>query len=149
MNSVKRTDWISLGANLGVIVGLIILIIEINQANQLAETQAYAYRLDQMQQAQVAFAESDYLSEIELKVSNDGLQALSPLELSKFRRWHTSVMLRMESHYYHYEQGFLDQETGQVVLNAAADSLELWKQLDVRFSSKRFQRLVEEVAASR
>ena len=149
MNSGRKTDWISLVANFGVVVGLMILIIEVNQANKLAETQAYALRLDQMQQAQVDFAESEYLPQIELKVLTDGVQSLSALELSKFRRWHTSVMLRMESHYYHYEQGYLDEETGQVVLDSAADSLELWKQLDVEILNKRFQRLVEETAAAR
>ena len=55
----------------------------------------------------------------------------------------------MESHYYQYEQGYLDEETGQVVLDSAADSLELWKQLDVEMLNKRFQRLVEETAAAR
>jgi len=125
--TVSLNDRMTLIANLGVVVGLVIFIIEISQANKLAENQAYTLRLDQMQQAQVTFAESDDLPQIELKVLNDGLHSLSDLERSRFRRWHTSVMLRMQSHYYHYEQGYLDDETGQTVLNAAANSLTLWK----------------------
>jgi hypothetical protein len=147
--TASLNDRLTLTANLGVVVGLAILIVELNQANQLAESQAHVLRLDQMQQAQVAFAESDELPQIELKALNDGVQLLSDLERSKFRRWHTSVMLRMQSHYYHYEQGYLDDETGQEVLNAAADSLALWKQFDVKISNKRFLRVVEEVAAAR
>jgi hypothetical protein len=147
--TASLNDRLNLIANLGVVVGLAILILEINQANRLAETQAHVLRLDQMQQAQVTFAESDELPQIELKAFNEGVQSLSDLERSKFRRWHTSVMLRMQSHYHHYEQGYLDDETGQEVLNSAANSLALWKQLDIQILDKGFQRVVEDAAAAR
>lgn len=86
MATVSLNDRMTLIANLGVVVGLVILIIEISQANKLAENQAYTLRLDQMQQAQVTFAESDDLPQIELTVLNDGLHSLSDLERSRFRR---------------------------------------------------------------
>ena len=84
MATVSLNDRMTLIANLGVVVGLVILIIEISQAKKLAENQAYTLRLDQMQQAQVTFAESDDLPQIELKVLNDGLHSLSDLERSRF-----------------------------------------------------------------
>ena len=86
MATVSLNDRMTLIANLGVVVGLVILIIEISQTNKLAENQAYTLRLDQMQQAQVTFAESDDLPQIELTVLNDGLHSLSDLERSRFRR---------------------------------------------------------------
>jgi hypothetical protein len=141
-------DRLTLIGNLGVVIGLAILIIEVNQANRLAETQAVAFRLDQMQHAQLAFSESDYLPQIELKYLAEGVQSLSALEIARLARWEESVMLRMESHYYHYQQGYIDRETGEQVLRAAARRLERWKALSVEINNKQFLRLVEEAAAN-
>jgi hypothetical protein len=91
-------DRLTLIGNLGVVIGLAILIIEVNQANRLAETQAVAFRLDQMQHAQLAFSESDYLPQIELKYLAEGVQSLSALEIARLARWEESVSLRMQSH---------------------------------------------------
>ena len=148
MDSRQLNERLSLLANLGVVVGLAILILEINSANKLAETQAVALRLEQMQQAQLSFAESDYLPQIRLKAISEGVQSLSKLEQSRLRRWETSVALRMESHYYHYEQGYLDEETGELILSSAARRLKNWKDLDVELLNQRFKRLVEETAAN-
>ena len=146
MDTRILNDRLTLIANLGIVVGLAILIIEVNQANKLAETQAVALRLDQMQEAQRAFGESNYLPEIELKYLAEGMQSLSALEIARLRRWDEAVMLRMQSHYYHYQQGYLDQETGEQVLQAAARRLERWKALGVEIENQLFKRLVEEAA---
>jgi len=148
MDSRQLNERLSLFANLGVVAGLAILILEINSANKLAETQAVALRLEQMQQAQLSFAESDYLPQIRLKAVSGGVQSLSELEQSRLRRWETSVALRMESHYFHYEQGYLDEETGAVILSSAASKVKIWKDLDVELLNQRFKRLVEEAAAN-
>ena len=149
MATSSTNERLSLIANLGVLAGLVILILEVNQANKLAETQAYVGRLDQMQQARLSFAESEFLPDLDLKAANDGVQSLSEAERIRLREWYRSVLLRMESHYYYYEQGYLDAETGKIVLESAADTLEIWRELDVNFLDGRFKRLVEEAAAAR
>jgi hypothetical protein len=141
-------DRLTLIGNFGVLIGLAILIIEVNQANSLAETQAVALRLDQMQHAKLAFSESDYLPQIEMKYLAEGMQSLSALEIVRLGYWEESVMLRMQSHYYHYLQGYLDRETGEQVLHSAGSRLERWKALGVEINNKRFKRLVEEAAAN-
>jgi hypothetical protein len=141
-------DRLTLSANIGVVVGLAILIIEISQANRLAETEAFVHRLDQMQQANLVFGESEYLPQIELKYRSEGVQSLSELERLRLQRWHTSVMLRMQGHHYQYSQGYLDQETGARVLKAAVQSLEEWNELGVVIENHDFRRLVEEAAAN-
>ena len=147
MNSSTLNDRLTLMANLGVVIGLAILIIEISQANKLAETEAFVLRLDQMQQANLVFGESEYLPQIELKYRSEGVQSLSELERLRLHRWETSVMLRMQGHYYQYQQGYLDQETGDRVLIAAVSQLKRWDELGVVIENKNFRRLVEEAAA--
>lgn len=148
MATASTNERLSLIANLGVLVGLVILILEVSQANKLAETQAYVGRLDQMQQARLIFAESEYLPDLDLKATDEGVQSLSEVERIRLREWYQSVLHRMESHYYYYEQGYLDAETGKIVLDSAADSLEIWRDLEVNFLNRRFERLVEEAAAA-
>jgi hypothetical protein len=147
MNDTKKIEWVSLIANLAILVGLVVLIIELSAANKLAETQAVALQLDQMQQAQLWFAETSDMPEIELKVISDGVQSLSPVERSKFRRWNRSRMLLMQSHYYHYEQGYLDDESGQEVLAVAARLMVTWEELGLEIGDKNFRDAVEAAAS--
>lgn len=140
-------DRLSLIANLGVVIGLAVLIVEINQTNKLAETDAYVLRLDQMQQAQLAFGESEYLPQIQLKYRSEGVQSLSALETQRLFRWETSVMLRMQGQYFQHTQGYLDQETGDRILLAAANRLQSWNELNVEIANPEFGRLVEQAAA--
>ena len=147
MSDAKKIEWVSLIANLAVLAGLVVLIIELNEANKLAETQAVAFRLDQMQQAHLWFAESDDLPRIELKANSDGVQSLSPIERSRFWHWHRSVQLRMQSHYYHYEKGYLDDESGQIVPAAAAANREVWDELGLPNTDKSFQDAIEAAAS--
>jgi hypothetical protein len=149
MDSSHQEKWVPVVANIGVIIGIAVLVYELNQTNRLAETQAEALRLDQIQLAQLAFAESDYLPQISLKAENEGVDSLPAIERSRLRHWHYSVMLRMENHYMHFERGYLDEETGQAILNAASRSLKIWRELDVVLPNKKFEEIVEETADSK
>ena len=148
MDGSKLNERLSLLANLGVVVGLAVLIVEISQANKLAETEAFVLRLDQMQQARLAFGESEYLPQIALKYRSEGVQSLSELEKDRLTRWEESVMLRMQGHHYQAQQGYLDQETGDRILNAAVSSMKKWGELGVEIENEAFRRLIEEAAAN-
>ena len=148
---MKKPDFaqvITICANIGVIASILFLALEINQANKLAETQAQIFRLDQMQQASVSIAESQYLPEIVIKAQTEGFQSLSPTERLRLRSWENSVALRMQGHYYQYQQGYVDTETANLILRAAVDNLEDWAELGVEISDPEFRRIVE-AAASR
>ncbi len=67
MNTEKLNVRLSLVANLGVVVGLALLIYEVHQATKLAETEAFVHRLSEIQQAYVEFATSDYLPAVRVK----------------------------------------------------------------------------------
>lgn len=146
---MKKPDFaqsISIFANIGVITSIIFLALQVNQANKLAETQAQIFRLDQMQQASVSIAESQYLPEILVKVQAEGFQSLSPTERLRLSSWENSVALRMQGHYYQYQQGYVDAETANIILRAAVDNLADWAELDVEISDPEFRRIVEAAA---
>ncbi len=129
MNLRGPVEWISLFANVGVVIGLGILIYEVRLSTKLAEVEAALGRFNQMQQAQVEIANSDYLPLITVKLESDGLESLSPVELERLFWWENSVKLRMTSQYFQYQQGLLDQESADNVVAAAVARLELWRDL--------------------
>ena len=129
MDRGKLTEWFGLLTNIGVVIGLGILIYEVSLSTKLAEVEAHMGRLNQMQQAQLEFASSDYLPPITVKLNSDGLESLSPVELERLRWWENSVKLRMTSQYFQYQRGLLDQESADNVVAGAVARLGLWREL--------------------
>ena len=129
MKIEKPAEWISLIANIGVVIGLGILIYEVRLATNLAEVEAVMSRLNQMQQSQLEYAMSDHLPPITTKLESDGLESLSPVERERLWWWENSIKLRMASQYFQYEQGLLDQEAADNVVASATARLELWRDL--------------------
>ena len=92
----------------GIIGSLIFIGLELRQNQKLAMTNAYQTRLSEMQQAMVNLALSKDLEAIMVKLKLEGADALTEAELFRARTWAKGVQWRMESQYYQYKQGFLD-----------------------------------------
>jgi hypothetical protein len=120
MDSERLNSWLAVLANFGVVIGLAVLIYELRESQNLAETDAAVRRLDQMQLAQVAMATSDTLAAIKVKAYLEGVHALSDVERYKLTSWEFSVMLRMRGQYTQYIRGYLDEETANGIVIAAA-----------------------------
>ena len=130
MNLDRLNSWLALLANLGVVAGLIALVAELNYSSRLAETEAYQYRINEMQQANIEIAISSDLSQLIEKFESEGVGSLSPSELRRVRAWETGVQLRMQGQYFQYQQGFLDKEIVDRTINSVANSrFELWEDL--------------------
>ena len=130
MGSDKLNSWLSLLANLGVVAGLAILIVEINQTNNLAEAEAAQSRSDQIMQAQKDYALSEYIPEITTKYLENGIGALSAAEISRLKAWENARRIRMSSQYRQYLRGYLDRETAdRTVQDAALTFAEVWDDL--------------------
>ncbi len=143
MASGKFVERITLVANVGVVIGLGILIYEVNLSTKLAVVEAHTSRLSQMEQAHMEFASSDFLPRISVKLQDDGIDSLTREELERFRFWEGSVRLRMASQYFLYQQGLLDQETADQIVAAAAARYKRWQQLDVITGPIDFESAVE------
>ena len=146
MNSEKLNRWLTLLANIGVVIGLALLIYEVRQSQNLAETEAAVRRLDQMQVAQVEIATSELLAAIRVKALSEGVDSLTSVEHYKLSRWESSVRLRMRSQYIEYVRGYLDQETADFIVKAAANSLPYWEELGYELGDREFDQAIKEAA---
>jgi len=142
MNSDKLNSWLALLANVGVVFGLLLLVYELREAQHFAETQAAVQRFDQMQLAQTEMAMSESLGRIRVKAKSDGVHALTPEELYRLQRWEQSVALRMISQYIQYTRGYLDEETAENIVRAAAANLPYWEDLGVVLVDNQFGQAV-------
>jgi hypothetical protein len=118
-------------ANLGVLIGIALLIFELRQAQHLAETDSAVRRLENIQAAQVQLALSDTFPEIRVKAQVEGVESLTPAELSRVRAWELAVINRLQSYFVQYERGYLDESTAQGFIEFAAGKLDYWEELGV------------------
>jgi len=146
LNSEKLNRWLTLLANIGVVIGLALLIYEFRQSQNLAETEAAVRRLDQMQLAQVEIATSELLAAIRVKALSEGVESLTSVELYKLRRWENSVRLRMRSQYIEYVRGYLDQDTANRVVVAAVNWLPYWEELGYELGDNDFEQAIKKAA---
>ena len=127
-------------------IGLALLIYEVRQSQHLAETEAAVRRLDQMQVAQVEMATSEFLAAIRVKALSEGVESLTPTELYKLRQWEHSVRLRMRSQYIEYVRGYLDQDTANVIVEAAVNLLPYWEELGYEIGDNDFEQAIRKAA---
>ena len=146
MNSENLNRWLTLLANIGVVIGLALLIYEVRQSQNLAETEAAVRRLDQMQVAQVEIATSELLAAIRVKARSEGVESLSSVELYKLRNWESSVRLRMRSQYTEYVRGYTDQDTANSIVEAAVNWLPYWEELGYELGDREFDQAIRDAA---
>ena len=148
MDSNKLNNWLTLGANVGVLIGLALLVYELRQAQHLAETESAVRRLEQIQAAQTQMALSDTLPAIRVKAQTSGAKSLTPVELFRLQYWERAVINRMSSQYILYERGYLDDRTAQQFVQTAANWLPYWEDLglDIEVADSSFASAVREAA---
>ena len=146
MDTDKLNSWLTLGANIGVVIGLAILIYEIRVAQHLAETQALVRRADQIQEAQVQIVMSDSLAAIRVKALADGVQTLTDVEKYRLQMWEAAVRNRMTSQYVEFVRGYTDEATGNNIVEAAAEFLPYWEELGFQLGVSEFERAIREAA---
>jgi hypothetical protein len=146
LNSDKLNNWLTLLANVGVVIGLALLIYELRQSQDLAETNAAVRRYDQIQLAQVAMATSESLAAIKVKALSDGVESLTAVELYRLQRWENSVRLRMRGNYTEYVRGYLDQDTANGFVEVAVNLLPYWEELGFDLGNNEFDQAIRKAA---
>ena len=147
MKSESLNSWLAIAANFGVVLGLVILIFEVNQASRIAIAEANLNRADVVSQALVEYAVSEDLARIDVKATEHGIETLTPVERSRLANWEAAKILRAESQYLQYSQGLLDEdfyENGFVVV--VKQSLSRWDKLGVLAATgSSFRNAIEEI----
>jgi hypothetical protein len=129
MENEAVNRWLNLGANVGVLLGLILLIIEVRHAIDLSESDAYRNRGTEIQQAFQQLALSPDLGAIAVKARDGGSASLTKVEFVRWSAWIQAAALRMQNQFNDYELGYLDEASYQAMLRAAARSYALWREL--------------------
>jgi hypothetical protein len=146
LNSDQANKWLTLLANFGVVIGLALLIYELRLSQNLAETEASVRRLDQMQMTQVIMATDDVIVPLREKAIAEGVESLSLIEFRRLQAWEYAVRLRMRSQYIEYVNGFLDEETADIIVRDAARVVPYWESLGYEFGNTAFDQAVREAA---
>ena len=129
MNTEKLNTWLTLVANLGVVLGLVFLGIEIQQSRISTEASNYQARSTEIQEANQNFALSDHLPEIYDKLDREGLESLDSIQIRRIRAWEAAKIGRMASQIQQSNLGFLDEDLRNEILSVAASNLPLWESL--------------------
>jgi len=117
------------------LVGSLIFVgLELRQSQKLARVDAYQTRLTEMQESQRALALSGTVALTDLisKYQSEGVEALSNAEYLRIRAWYRGTQIRMESQFYQWEQGFLEDSAIEATLSAISEGAYAnWEALDL------------------
>ena len=136
-DSVKK--WMSLGANLGVVIGLFLLILELNQNSDLARAQIHQARSDAQVSRLEDRADTEHLAPLLEKMQLFGgfenlssIDEFTPEELFRYRVFLQARHQDYDNLFYQYQQGYIDEEYYQsLVSNAIRLFSPWWDKLEI------------------
>ncbi len=110
MDTDRLNRWLTLGANLGVLTGIILIIIELNQNADLMRAQMVQSRADNLVNSYEVRMHSDYWPEIASKQRaagsyEDWIDTLTPNEYERVRYLYFREINDIRSQYYMYHEG--------------------------------------------
>jgi hypothetical protein len=107
MNSDNLNKWLSLGANLGVLVGLIVVVLELQQTQIVMSAESSMQRA-QMSRENASMAARNNIAEIETKLAAG--QELTPEEERNASEFAGNLLRHYEVMHYQNQIGVLDEE---------------------------------------
>jgi hypothetical protein len=121
MQSNKLDRWLTIGTNISVLIGIILLIVEIDQNNELVRIQIEQARSDTYVAWQREVASGDHVAPLFAKLevkdgglfSNLDLTQLDPVEMERIRAVAAARFYDYETLYAQYERGFVSEEYWQ------------------------------------
>jgi hypothetical protein len=138
MTTERLNDWLTLLANVGVVIGLVVIIFEVRESNLQTTSATTMARYTEIETSNRDFALSDFLPAIYAQIEATGVESLDTEQLLRVRSWEMARILRMESQYVQYEAGYLPESSYQTMLDAARELEPFWKELGVQSRSPVF-----------
>ena len=148
----KLNQWLILCSNLGVLVGIVFLAVEINQSTTVARSSARQAIAEKVADRAILALESEDFVELSMKIFNGG--PLTDTEyFQAMSRWY-STMRDWENIHYQYQVGMLsDDEWRGFRLNLKTlfdtPTLQVYWANEQRFFSERFQLEVETILSEK
>ena len=107
MESDRVNRWLTLGANIGVLVGIALLIFELNQNREMMRAQIRNDLTTGVQELlRPALVDQDFA---DLLIRADTGESLSPAESYRVRTWDSSIFRYWENVHYQYRHGLYDE----------------------------------------
>ena len=117
MTSDSLNRWLTMSTNVGVVIGLVLLIIELNQNSELVRAQIHQARSDSYVSDMIAISDTEFLLPAYEKLRVGGgitdltsLEALDPIERERIRRYSQARLADYDNLFYQYRLGYLDEE---------------------------------------
>jgi hypothetical protein len=149
MNLDSLNKWLLLVANVGVVVGLLFLIIEVRQNTTALNAQAYQSRSDALREMSLFIAASEDLAAIDANiiirpdtcsefdrrcgiVNEEYIKSLNPTEWQRYKRFLQAQLARVQNLLFQYEQGLLSEQYHQDVIDWVIEYyMPLWEIFDI------------------
>lgn len=119
MKAKKLSTWLSLGANIGVVIGLIILIIEIGQNTEMMRAQINQSRTDTALSEQQAVYTSDHVPAMLARI--DRGEELSDEDLIRYERFFRAFNRNQDNNLWQYNEGYLGENIPHSIRGAVRD----------------------------
>ena len=145
MNTDSVNRWLTLSANVGVVIGLILLLIELDQNSDLVRAQIHQARSDAHVWMKEESANSEFLLPALEKFrlaggtnDLDAMESLTPIEAARVKLSMEAAHQDYDNLFYQYQQGYLDEEYYQYrVVPTIKELAPWWQELDIFESSGR------------
>ena len=116
MNAEKVNTWLSLGANVGVVIGLMLLIVEIGQNTNMMRAQINQSRTDTALYQQYSMSDTDYIAPIIVKIGKG--VPLSDEEMIRYDARMRAFNRNQDNNLWQYNQGFLGENIPRSIRGA-------------------------------
>ncbi len=119
MNSDKLNSWLALGANFGVLIGLTVLIFELNQNTEIMRAQMINSRVESQAFRRASTYQNDLLrirAKLEdegrgMLLSEDTYSELTAYERVVLREFYAVWVVTSGNTFYQCSEGYLDEES--------------------------------------
>lgn len=108
MNFDKLNNSLSTIANFGVIVGLIFVVVELNQNTNIAEVNAYQNLISQVNEMNQIRATDSELAELDMKAQMG--EELTPLEARQYRSFYRLATRHADMAYLQFEKRLISED---------------------------------------
>lgn len=151
MNAQKLNTWLSLGANIGVVIGLMLLIIEIGQNTEMMRAQINQHRTDTALSEQQAVYTSDHIPAMLARIEQG--DQLSDEGLIRYERFFRAFNRNQDNNLWQYNQGYLGENIPRSIKGAVRDvfaghelGIETWEMQKFSYTAE-YVAFVEEAIA--
>jgi len=118
MNLDNLNKWLTLISNLGVVIGIVLILAQLNQNEKLMQAQMSQERANLAVQGSIASMHSDYMPQIAAKrraanSDREWIAELTPIEFQRVMAQYIGQVNSLRNQFYLYKQGFLSEEVWQ------------------------------------